>query len=251
MSIEKIDLFESITHEKIPYTQLYTKVLQTIKNTDSLAIWVYLSSLPPEWRVCKAQIKKHFKIGDDKIKQVFSCLKKSNLIEYITKKNDSGKIESVSIKILNGSKLTCTSGVNSTRVENHTSGKHHAIKEINNKLNINNKKNIICAKSKFEQFWSVYPVKKNRKRTQVIWEKGNFDEIFKTIGKDIERRKKIDTQWLNKKYIPHPSTYLRAALWNDEIIEDTSPKNGFDRFMSEPIKGVTYDEYGRSTDPFN
>lgn len=88
--------------------------------------------------------------------------------------------------------------------------------------NNNNKNNISCAikriaQSRFNEFWSLYPRKKDKKRSKKIWEKKNYDEIASLILKDIENRKLNEQQWKNILFIPHPSTYLNNELWQDDI----------------------------------
>ena len=98
MSIEKLDSIK-IKQAQIPYTQIFTKVLQNIKNTDALAIWVYLSSLPPDWVINKEQIKNHFNIGDKTIKNVFSYLNRCRLITYTRERSANGKMGIVIISL--------------------------------------------------------------------------------------------------------------------------------------------------------
>jgi transcription initiation factor IIE alpha subunit len=85
MSIEKVD-FQKVVKEQIPYTLVCTKVIQQIQDPLALAMWVYLLSLPPEWNINKAQLKNHFKIGDNRLKRTLSFLSKSKLIEYVRKR---------------------------------------------------------------------------------------------------------------------------------------------------------------------
>jgi len=153
MSIEKLD-FQKATKQNIPFTMMSTKVLQKIKDRDSLCVWVYLCSLPPEWKINKTQIKNHFSFGEKKIKKVFSYLKQSNLIEYIQEKNTDGSFKGTTINTLCGEDFietdsvgaisaptvkkstkgnTFTAGSISVRTVNGAYRKDIPIKEINNK----------------------------------------------------------------------------------------------------------------------
>jgi hypothetical protein len=106
----------------------------------------------------------------------------------------------------------------------------------------------------FDEFWSIYPVKKNKVRAKKIWDRKKYSIIIALILTDILNRQKNDSQWQDKQYIPHPSTYLGNELWNDEITQGGQPKkssgksSSFDAYQAElkqQNKGVTYEHEGR------
>jgi hypothetical protein len=139
MSVEKFNSKTTITHEVVPFVQVNRNVIQKIKDIQAGFIWVYLLSMPANWNVVKSQIKNHFGLGDDKLKKIFSTLNAHNLIRYdAVKDNVTHKIIRWDIHVLNGSefvelidkKVKKPTGVNSTRVENHTSGKPATTKKI-------------------------------------------------------------------------------------------------------------------------
>lgn len=101
MSIEKLDSVKIKKHN-IPYTQLSTSVIQKIKDAESLALWVYLSSLPHDWVIVKEQVKNHFKFGDGKIKKIFSYLNRAKLLSYSRERNPDGTLGMQVIHILCG-----------------------------------------------------------------------------------------------------------------------------------------------------
>ncbi len=77
----------------------------------------------------------------------------------------------------------------------------------------------------FQSFWKDYPNKTAKKKAQESWErvmreKTNIDQftvLLRTIFLGLERAKKSQ-QWLKDggQYIPHPTTWLNQARWNDE-----------------------------------
>jgi len=67
----------------------------------------------------------------------------------------------------------------------------------------------------FDQFWSLYPIKKGKKKSELKWNKLSLT-VREKIMIDIPERKEKDTQW-KAGYIPHPTTYLNGELWEDEI----------------------------------
>ena len=73
----------------------------------------------------------------------------------------------------------------------------------------------------FRRFYEdIYPLKKNKERAWKIWNLKKYDEIATFIFEDIEKRKKLDVQWQDKTYIPHPATYLKGKLWQDELLTE-------------------------------
>lgn len=104
MSIEKLD-FKKVTKENLPYTLILTKVIQNIKHIESLAIWAYLCSLPPDWKICKEHLKNHFQIGNSKLKAIFSYLKRAGLIDYFQERLENGLMGDHVIHVLCGDKF--------------------------------------------------------------------------------------------------------------------------------------------------
>lgn len=69
----------------------------------------------------------------------------------------------------------------------------------------------------FKKFWELYPNKKNKQKAELKFNNLSH-EIHETILKDLEERiKSID--WLKDsgQFVPHPTTYLNGARWEDEI----------------------------------
>lgn len=120
-------------------------------------------------------------------------------------------------------------------------GKQQYIKYIYTK-EIKNKKDIYCAsgdaRNTFEEFWSIYPVKKNKQRSQKLWESMKLDVYAKYIIQDVKDRLAGDSQWRDERYIPHPSTYLNNRRWEDDIkIRSGKDVNAFSDFMDEVKNG--------------
>lgn len=101
MSIEKLDSMK-IKKSNISFTMISTKVLQSIKDAHSLALYVYLCSLPPDWIIQKEQIKKHFSLGDKRLKQIFSYFIRSKLLCYTQERNNDGTTQEIVIHLLCG-----------------------------------------------------------------------------------------------------------------------------------------------------
>ena len=71
----------------------------------------------------------------------------------------------------------------------------------------------------FESFWTVYPRKVGKAQARKAWDKLKLDEdTVKMIAENIALRIKYG-EWsdANKTFIPHASTYLNNARWEDEV----------------------------------
>lgn len=87
--------------------------------------------------------------------------------------------------------------------------------------NIKSKATYICAKeiaqNRFEEFWFLYPRKKDKARAKEIWVKQKCEQVSDEIFKDIKNRVENDQQWKDKQFIPYPHRYLKFARWTDEV----------------------------------
>lgn len=168
MSIEKFSDDPRLAFEDVPFTQVNNNVIQCIKNMQAGFVWVYLLSRPRTWKIVKEHLKSHFKMGDGKIKSIFSYLNKSNLISYERERYSDGTLGPVEIRVLNGSRFIdlelstgkTTTGLKTTRVDNHTSGSGALYK----------KKNIKKEKSKKRE--GLSSLKINQQHQDIAKERG-------------------------------------------------------------------------------
>ena len=73
----------------------------------------------------------------------------------------------------------------------------------------------------FEDFYKAYPKKKSKGQAEKTWNKlSPTNDLLKTMLIAIEAAKTSE-DWTkdNGKYIPHPSSWLNAKGWEDEVIE--------------------------------
>lgn len=68
----------------------------------------------------------------------------------------------------------------------------------------------------FDEFWKLFPTKKDRKECREIWIKNGLEKIGKEIIEKIKNQISNDDQWI-RGFNPHGPRYLRRELWNDEI----------------------------------
>ena len=92
---------------------------------------------------------------------------------------------------------------------------------------VNNTTNItVNSIDHFDSFWSVYPKKAGKQAARKAWNKLKpSDEIVQLIAVNLKAR--LDAgEWEDTQFVPHASTYLNGARWEDEIQErNVVPKN--------------------------
>ena len=83
MTIQKLKKHQ----DQIPYSMVARDVIQSITNPDSLAIWIYLQSLPDDWQVKEDQIRGHFDIGRTRYMAAMRQLRELGLYEIVRTKD--------------------------------------------------------------------------------------------------------------------------------------------------------------------
>lgn len=310
MNIEKLD-FETIEHEKVPFTMIHTKVIQMITDHFAGFIWVYLHSLPSNWKINKTHLKSHFNIGEDKLKKHLAYLHRTKLISYHRRREKDGTLSKITIRVLNGLnfdknakeknniKPICTSGTTGVKnhpVVNHTSGFYppytKTIEDLTNNneyiiyldlvrnsenltlpdkqeeyknfciqtenpvtLTVQQKTQVIdeminsefeyyetyyplqtsepssnelatCQNQLFEEFWALYPVKKNKLRCKAAWEAQDCMNVATAIIDKLKKQIALDKQFIEG-YACNPDKYILQEKWNDEI-QPKTPKQYYD-----------------------
>jgi len=71
--------------------------------------------------------------------------------------------------------------------------------------------------NRFDDFWTVWPRKIAKAPAKKAWDKLNCDDIADTIIAAVERQ--VRFVWIGKerKFIPHPASWLNAGRWDDEV----------------------------------
>jgi hypothetical protein len=77
----------------------------------------------------------------------------------------------------------------------------------------------------FEGFWSIYPRKTNKAKAKISFNRLSAkDKHNCLIG--AKRHADHNPQWKDPSKIPHATTFINGARWEDDIVEQ---KNGTDR----------------------
>ncbi|GBL44428.1 hypothetical protein SFMTTN_0224 [Sulfuriferula multivorans] len=66
--------------------------------------------------------------------------------------------------------------------------------------------------SRFEEFWSAYPKKAGKKKTQEIWKSKKLDSLADSILAGLSEYKTV----CKPGFIRDPERFLRDERWNDD-----------------------------------
>lgn len=69
--------------------------------------------------------------------------------------------------------------------------------------------------NRFSEFWKIYPRKDAKQAAEKSWRRQKLDHQADRILADVQARIADPGQWVDPKFIPHGSTYLNQARWND------------------------------------
>lgn len=97
----------------------------------------------------------------------------------------------------------------------------------------------------FESFWEAYPRHRRVKKVQAqrSWDKIAPDLDLQCLILDALERYKRTEQWLKEdgKYVPHPTSWLNARRWEDEIVPDSPQGKHHERSNGAAEPSMRYD----------
>ena len=252
MSVNKLSSSSKSRAPRIPYTQICNHVINNIKNGDAFMVWCYLVSKTEKWVVIKEHLKNRFGFGNSKLKKIFSYLHRSGLLKYCAIQCAKGKFEHWDIAIQDGAqfdaqvtynvenkeeKQCAPVGQESTQWKNHPVDNGLLLNKDKNTKQREEHKNLRAsddAPSRFDEFWSIYPRKKDKARARTVWLKCQCDNLADMLINDVRNRINNEAQWQNTQFIPHPATYLRNSRWEDDVTPIPQTKNketGMERML--------------------
>lgn len=259
--------------QRAPFTQLYNKVIQNCTNMEAGWVWAYLQSQCDDWELNPHQLRKHFGVCKDTMYKILNYMISANLLVRHVQTTAKGTHLSTTYTVLDGTEYIDPSRVVEKSAHQNAPDpekqdpvlqdpvkqdikkergleKKESNKEISNNYSATDVAQARANDDAFENYWKINPVKKNRIRAKKIWDKKKLYKIETIICADILDRLENDSQWQDKQYIPHPSTYLFNELWNDEITQPSTPKkssgksSSFDEYQAElkkQTRGTTYE----------
>lgn len=211
------------------FIKLYRKVLENpvvCKDGDHLAVWIYLLLdathseryalfggkkillKPGETVTDRKTISRALNVSESKIQRILNLFKSEQQIEQQTSTRNR-LITVINWQDYQSSEQQIERQVNINRT---TSEQPLYKQECKNerKTSINDQ---------FDAFWKAYPRKIGKQKALKAFERIKPDNaLLSTMLNKIEAYKKTD-QWQknNGQFIPHPTTWLNAGSWEDEI----------------------------------
>lgn len=83
---------------------------------------------------------------------------------------------------------------------------------------------------RFDEFWQAYPRKVGKPKAQQAFQRVDWRDVeFRALMDSLARQKQSE-QWTKDdgKFIPHPTTWIHRAGWNDELPTPGKPPNDRD-----------------------
>lgn len=207
--------------ERPPYTQVLNDVVQSVKQPDALAIWVFLQSKSGNWKVIGTYLQDHFGIGRQRYAAAMKCLSEHGLITYVPRRSDDGRMMGTRVIVHYTPKINAPSLQVSDMSVSPTLGKTHPydIKDSITKEKDLTKRSADANRidEAFESFWKMGMRKHNKVAARKAFArqaKGkDLDDFLAMLAKDIEMRVATGQQGFTEM---HPSTYLNNQRWEDE-----------------------------------
>lgn len=243
MSVEKLNPATTPKLPVIPYTQIYSHVIQHIKDPEAGFVWCYLQSKPTTWSVIKEHLMKHFGFGETKIKKIMAFLNKSKLIKYIRSVDNLGRFgKTLDIQVLSGTEFVIIQKVKrkstvvckTARAENQRMEKH-TNKDINKDNALNKEK-----------------AKKKERAPSVFFTKENF--TYSHEERDEAIRRGIDIQKCFNKFAAWKPKFKRKdwEKWfaNEKSTVKTTNKhleeqlNKHQEIKNQEMQGARFGEMG-------
>lgn len=78
--------------QKAPYTSVGNKTVELIANPDSLAIWTYLQTRAPGWKVIGSYLQDHFGMGRVRYRKAMKYLADMRLITHLPVRDEDGRM---------------------------------------------------------------------------------------------------------------------------------------------------------------
>lgn len=231
MSVQKF----RISKKQFSFTTIPNQVLQGLAGQlDALGLYCYLASLPEGWEFYKSHLQETCNVGVNKLDRLLKILSNCGLVTISQVRTCAGKFAHFSMEVNDGTSFKnndldefahrSMKTVPTVTVPRETASINEtSTNETDNKLNISYASE--DARDRFDEFWDVYPKKKDKARASNIWIKKNLNKKAEQIITAVVYQALNDFQWQNKQYIPHPSTYLSGERWEDEIIKQSVNTN--------------------------
>ena len=87
------------------------------------------------------------------------------------------------------------------------------------------KSRVITVWDGFDSFYRPHPLKKSKREAMTMWSR--LKENEQTLALDWLRKYIVYWQkkWIEKQFLPHPSTWLHGKRWEDDLSDSVTPIN--------------------------
>ena len=230
---------DTIKQDGLPFTQVVNEIIKDkTVSLKAIGLFTFMSHKAQmkdvKWNFTIRSMAKQMKDGEDSIRSGLQELKKCGWVTYTKHTDGTGEYllkASIKPKQENPDKALDSQNRETPRREIPLKGNPTPI----NKKDSFNKKDSLQKKDsgRFDDWYSIYPIKKGRAKAQAKWNLKKLDAIADILIDDVLKRLKEDYSWIKDsgQYIAHPATYLNGELWNDEmqqIPDNKKPKGTFE-----------------------
>jgi len=210
-----------IKQDKLFYTQVVNEIIEdktiSLKAIGLFAFMAHKAQIPGvNWNFTIRSMAKQMKDGEDSIRSGLQELRKVGWVVYTKNTDGTGEYflkASIKPKQDKPDKVLDNQNRENPRRENPKKGNPTPINK-NDSLAENNalaKKDV-----GFDNFWEVFPKKRNIKGARAKWNLKKLDLIADAIIADVLLRITDDRRWVEG-FIPDPLTYINQERWNDEV----------------------------------
>ena len=255
------------------FTLVDNSVLKNVNlSWETRGFFVYLLSLPDNWEFSIRGLVKQTGTSESVIRRLLTELKEEGYISLKKHTDKNGRIVKWTWDIYESGTETLhlrkspqvvktTSGENHKWCEPHevkplngstTCGESDTIQSTNNNkvLNIQSTNTnkvlneggaVSEIEEMFEQFWSIYPKKVDKKGSLRAFKNiKKLKTVFPEILQAVEVQKK-SVQWQkdNGQYIPNPTTYIHQERWNTVTEADTI-QNAQDQMLANNLGNFSF-----------
>jgi hypothetical protein len=269
MSVQKY----KVSKNEGNFTTFPNKVLQNLRNMEALGLYCFLLSMPHGWEFHKNHLRKHALLGINKLNSLLAILEEHALIKTVQVRTEKGRFAHFDLQVNDGTAFIIKDSeekcapfaenrdTDNRATDNSTYKRNSVEKKEDTKERSKNNSASTEAQTRqpcaFNEFWNIYPIKKNKVRAKKIWDKYALNTNAEQIMNDVSNRLVNDGQWQELQFIPHPSTYLQNERWHDALTppKTQKPRNTGGDALSRVInrhlnKGNVYDHAsGNTIDP--
>ena len=194
-------MIEKLKRSDNPFTVVDNRVVQGLTNSDALAIWAYLQSMPKDWVVVAEHLLKHFDFGRTRYRKAVKQLREAGLWEIAIERDEQGriKVRTVTVK----ASASPQGGVIVTEEKRPTTKETNIIQK---KQNIQG----------FYRFVSIHPRVEQKAGCAKVWRTKNLEPLTDVLIADIQDR--LNSVWADRetKFIPSALSYLNNEIWKDD-----------------------------------